>query len=399
MAQTVHDGEALRVAVDARLNAYRVGGIPQYTSQLVTALGSIAPHDRYTLLEHRRATRPAAEGRNIKHRRLWTPPHNRWEQWALPLELWRLEVDLLHSPDFIPLFRRRVPAVITIHDLAYLHYPEILDDDAKRYYGQIHRAVQSADAIIAVSEATAGDIREMLKVPAERITVIAEAASPFYTPLPLEEGSTREINGVPITAKTFILFVGTIEPRKNLPTLLRALVEARASQASDMRLVLAGSRGWLDAPIFQLIEDLKLCDVVSTIGGVEQDDLRWLYNACRFYVQPELYSGFGLPVLEAMQCGAAVVVSNTSSLPELVDEAGLLLPPTDVERWAEALQRLWTGPELCAALGARARERAAHFTWERAARETRALYARVAGKTIQPAQDADQEPDEGKAQT
>lgn len=369
--------QPLRVAVDARLNAYRVGGIPQYTAQLVRALAGLDPRDTITLLEHRTGTQPVVIAPNITRRRLWTPPHNRWEQWALPLELRPVKADVLHCPDFIPPFRRRLPAVITVHDLAFLRFPEILDDDAKRYYGQIGKAVLSADAIIAVSEATSKDVQELLQVAPERITVVAEAASPAFGPLEIEAEARQEINGVPLTAGAFVLFVGTLEPRKNLDTLLRALAHARTAERSELHLVIAGARGWLDGPIFELIRDLKLGDHVSLIGGVNEEQLVWLYNACRAYLQPELHSGFGLPVLEAMQCGAAVAVADTSALPELVGEAGLLVPPMDVQSWSEALRRLWNDADLRADLRRRGLERAAHYTWERAARETREVYRNV----------------------
>lgn len=372
-----HD-RPLRIALDARLNAYRVGGIPQYTAQLATALAGIAPEDRIVLLEHRKATRPAASGPNLRNRHFWTPPHNRWEQWTLPLELLTVRADVLHSPDFIPPFRRRMPAVITVHDLAFMHFPEILDDKARRYYGQISQAVTNADAIIAVSEATAADLRELLVVPSERITVVAEAAAPIFQVLEIEPEATAAINGVPLIAGTFALFVGTVEPRKNLPTLLQALALCRSeAPEATPQLVVAGPRGWLDGPVFELIRDLRLGDQVQLVGGVGPEQLLWMYNACRFYVQPELYSGFGLPVLEAMQCGAPVAAADAAALPELVSGAGLLIPAMDVEGWAEALRRLWTDDDLRADLRARGLERAAGYTWERAARETRAVYRKA----------------------
>ncbi len=370
----------LCIAIDARLNAYRIGGIPQYTMELVAALAALAPEDQLILLGHRRGTRhKAVYGSNISWRRFWTPPHNRWEQWTLPVELLSVHADVLHCPDFIPPFHRRLPAVITVHDLAFLHFPEILDDGAKRYYGQISVAVRSADAIIAVSEATRRDLHDLLGVPTERVVVVPEAAAPTFRPIELEAGARREINGVPLAAGSFALFVGTIEPRKNLPTVLRALALGRGgSDEPPPQLVIAGPRGWLDGPVFELIRDLKLGDQVRLIGGVSPNELLWLYNACRFYVQPELYSGFGLPVLEAMQCGAPVVVSDTSALPELVGDAGLLVPPVDVESWAEVLRRLWDDSGLRTELRARGLQRAAGYSWERAARETRAVYRQVA---------------------
>ncbi len=370
-------GRSLSVAIDVRLNAYRVGGIPQYTSQLAAALAAEMPRDRLVLLEHRRATSPLLVAPNIRHQRCWTPPHNRWEQWTLPLELMRVRADVLHSPDFIPPMHRRLPAVITVHDLAFLHFPEILDDAAKRYYGQIGAAVRSADAIIAVSQSTRRDIEELLAVPPDRITVVPEAASPIFRPHELGPDEQRVINGVPLVAGTFALFVGTIEPRKNLETVLRSLA-ALADRQEPPDLVIAGPRGWLDGPIFELIRDLKLGERVRLIGGVGQEQLVWLYNACRVYVHPERYSGFGLPVLEAMQTGAPVIASDTPALVELVGDAGLLLPATEVEQWADAMYRLWHNEDLRSELRVRGLARAMAYSWERAARETRAVYLQVA---------------------
>jgi glycosyltransferase involved in cell wall biosynthesis len=290
-----------------------------------------------------------------------------------------VQADVLHSPDFIPPFRRRIPAVITVHDLAFMHFPEILDDNARRYYGQIGEAVADADAIIAVSQATATDLRDLLDVRPERITIVPEAASSIFQEIDLEPGTTTEVNGVPLVAGTFALFVGTVEPRKNLPTLLQALALCRSEAPGETpRLVVAGPRGWLDGPVFELIRDLRLGDQVQFVGGVSPEQLVWMYNACRFYVQPELYSGFGLPVLEAMQCGAPVAAADAAALPELVTGAGLLIPAMDVEGWAEALRRLWTDEDLRADLRVRGLERAGGYTWERAARETLAVYRQVA---------------------
>jgi glycosyltransferase involved in cell wall biosynthesis len=367
----------LRIALDVRLNAYRVGGIPQYTAQLVEALVAIAPDDHLILLEHRTANRSIITAPNVVRRRLWTPPHNRWEQWTLPVELSRIKADVLHCPDFIPPFRRRQPAVITVHDLAFLHFPEILDDDAKRYYGQIQKAVRNADKIIAVSEATRRDLETMLDVQAERVAVVPEAAASMFQPLDLREHAQRDMNGVPLEAGTFMLFVGTIEPRKNLPMLLQALAHAATDHAPP-DLVVAGPRGWLDGPVFEQIRDLKLGDRVKMLGGVGQDELLWLYNACCFYVQPELYSGFGLPVLEAMQCGAPVVVADTSALSELVQDAGMLVPANNADAWVEALRIMSSDADVRARLRERGLARDAEYSWERAARETRAVYAEVA---------------------
>ncbi|WP_298816926.1 glycosyltransferase family 4 protein [Chloroflexus sp.] len=367
----------IRFAIDARLNAYRQGGIAHYTRSLARAMASLLNADEeLLLLEHRRSQTPLVPG--VRRSRLLTPPHHRYEQFSLPVEVLFRHPSLLHSPDFIPPFLRSYPAVITIHDLAFLHFPEILDREARRYYGQIHQAVVSADAIIAVSQATRDDIVERLDVPPERITVIYEAADEHFRPLELSPGSTRVIDGQTLTAGTFLLFVSTIEPRKNIPTLLRALrICCDRRPAAGYRLVLAGARGWLDEPILALIGELGLNEHVIRIGFVGGEDLRWLYAACRIYLNPSRYEGFGLPALEALACGAPAIVADTSSLPEVVGDAAWLAPPLDLVAWADLIEQLWHDETAQADLRRRGPQQAARFSWQTAAAQTLAVYRRL----------------------
>lgn len=369
----------MRIAIDARLNAYRSGGIPQYTRQLLAALAAVAPEHRLITLNHRKADTPVAVAANIEHRRLWTPPHHRWEQAALPIELWGVHADVLHLPDFIPLFALRTPTAITVHDLAFVRYPEILDAAARRYYGQIRRAVERADAIIAVSESTRRDLAELLGVDPGRVDLVYEAAAPQFQPLDLPPDAEHTISGHRLRRESFALFVGTLEPRKNLPTLLRALDLLRQRPHSEPpTLVVAGPRGWLDDDIARLVTQLRLGDAVRFVGGVATDDLVWLYNACRVYLHPELYSGFGLPILEAMQCGAPVIAADNSSLPEVAGDAARLLPAQAVEAWAAAWHEVWYDPDLRQRMRWAGQQQAARFSWSAAARETLSIYQRIA---------------------
>ena len=170
----------MRVAIDARLNAYRQGGISQYTRQLLTALPEVARDDEFVSLQHRDHLRPIAIAPNVLRRTVFTPPHHRFEQWTLPLEVMLARPQVLHSPDFIAPLRRTCPAVVTIHDLAFMHYPEILDDAARAYYSQVKANAPRADGIIAVSEATRQDIAQFIDLPIEQIDVIYEAAAPLF---------------------------------------------------------------------------------------------------------------------------------------------------------------------------------------------------------------------------
>lgn len=374
----------MRIAIDTRLNSYRVGGIPEYTNQLLMGLADLTANDVVIKIEHRK---PALGSYvyGTERRRVWTPPHNRWEQTLLPWELRHLRADVIHFPDFIPLFKLRAPTVITVHDLAFVRFPEILDAAARRYYGQIGRAVQRADAIIAVSQNTRRDLAEFLNVDPARVDVVPEAAAAHFKPLDLPQHAERTINGHTLRRDTFALFVGTLEPRKNLPTLLRALrsvldrhAQRRHTDADPPSLVIAGARGWLDSDIFALVRDLRLGNAVHWLGPVDTRILVWLYNACRLYLHPELYSGFGLPILEAMQCGAPVVAANVASLPEVAGNAGLLLPPEDVAAWADAWSALWHSSTRRDQLRRAGVQRAAQFSWANTARQTLAVYRRIA---------------------
>lgn len=365
----------MRIGLDARLNAYRTGGIAQYTRLLLAALAQQAPADQFVALQHYYQREPLVVAPNVASTHLLTPPHHRYEQWSLPVELWPRRLECLHCPDFIAPRRRPCPAVITIHDLAFLHFPEILDADARRFYGQVRMAAHDAEAVLTVSQATRADIAALLDLPAERVTVVYEAADPAFAPLPGAQQEARTINGHPLVGGQFMLFVSTLEPRKNLATLLRALRVCLDRQPQGgYLLVAAGQAGWLDAPIYALVRELRLADAVTFLGGVSQAELRWLYAACRLYANPSRYEGFGLPVLEALACAAPTLVADNSSLPEVAGDAALVLPTDDVAAWAEALMHVWNDAATQADLAERGPQRAAQFSWARAAQETLAVY-------------------------
>jgi glycosyltransferase involved in cell wall biosynthesis len=369
----------MRIAVDARLNAYRQGGISQYTRQLVGALAELAPEETFVTLQHREHQRPLYDAPNVERAAMLTPPHHRLERWTLPIELLRLRPSVLHCPDFVAPALRPCPAVVTIHDLAFLYEPAILDDNARAYYGQVRASATRADAIIAVSEATRADIVEQLQIDPGCIDVVYEAAAPCLGPLELEPGAVRQVAGQALTAGSFALFVSTIEPRKNLATLFEALRLCRErAPGVPYRLVVVGARGWHDEPILARLRELRLGQAVLLAGKADDETLRWLYSACRMYINPSLYEGFGLPLLEAMQCGAACLASDTSSLPEIGGEAAQYVPARDVDAWAQAIAALWHDDELRAELGRRGQARARTFSWARAARETLAIYRRIA---------------------
>lgn len=371
----------MRFGIDARLNAYRSGGIATYTRQLAAALARLTSDDELIFLQHRDHLRPLAVAPHTRRVSMQTPPHHRLESWTLPLEISRLNLHVLHCPDFIAPRHRPCPALVTIHDLAFLRFPTILDASARRYYHQVYATAHHADAIIAVSQTTRNDICELLAVPAEQVDVVYEAAAPMFRPLAMPPGTLRLINGHRIAAGRFLLFVSTLEPRKNIPTLLQALRICRdRDPATPYHLVMVGSRGWLDQPIFDSMRELQLVDSIVLLGNVSQQDLLWLYNACRLYVNPSQYEGFGLPLVEALACGAAALASDIGSLREVGGSAAVFVPTLDCQAWADAIMRLWHDDDERAYRADLGPAQAARFSWQQAARETLAIYRRVAGQ-------------------
>jgi glycosyltransferase involved in cell wall biosynthesis len=364
----------VRIAIDARLVGYVQGGTSQYLLKLLHALAALRTGDDLLVLEGRRAAPDNPWPNSAARLRLSTPPHHRLEQLILPLELLRVRADVLHSPDFIPPFRRRIPAVITIHDLAFLRFPHLQTPESARYYGQVRRAVQSAEQIIAVSESTRRDLLELVQAPEERITVVHSAAGPEYRPLDEDElEHARARLGLP---SRFILFVGTIEPRKNLPVLLQAYAAMDAERAAP--LVVVGNRGWLFDEVFRTRDELGLGSRVLFVGGVPAEQLVYYYSCASCLVLPSLYEGFGLPVIEAMACGTPVVVSNVSSLPEVAGDAAIAVSPDDVQGFADAMTRLLADDDLRRKLSELGLQRAREFSWERAAVGTLAVYRKAA---------------------
>jgi glycosyltransferase involved in cell wall biosynthesis len=374
----------MRVGVDARLMHFQPAGISRYTWHLLQAMAELDKDDEFIIFQHRDQRTPLITQANFQRRTLFAPAHHRLEQFVLAAELYLHPLDVLHFTDFIPPLHRPprfyapYRTVITVHDLAFLHYPHFLTATSAAYYGQIDKAVVRADHIIVPSEHTRRDLIAQTGAPADKVSVIYEAANPCFKPLP-PEPTRAEITARYNLPERFVLFVGTIEPRKNLGGLLHAFQYLRQKyDAPDLGLVVAGGQGWLYEETLELVKTLDLEDATFFLGRVPDDDLHKLYVAARCLVHPALYEGFGLPPLEAMACGTPTVVSNVSSLPEVVGDAGLLVDPRNPEEMAIAIHRLTTDDALHAELRAKGLQRAQTFSWEKAARKTLDVYRKVA---------------------
>lgn len=289
---------------------------------------------------------------------------------------------LYHATEHLLPYLRR-PTVLTVHDLIFERYPQHHKRTNRLFLTVGMRLfVRAAHRIIAVSQQTKQDLIELYQTPADKITVIYQGIDPTFQPAPLplvqEVQARYTLRDGTGALRPYLLMVGTLEPRKNHLTAMRALARLKAAGLPHC-LVIAGGKGWLFEPIQAQVAALGLTEDVVFTGYVPAADLPALYSGAAAVLQPTLYEGFGFPVLEAMACGAPVICSNRSSLPEAAGDAALLVPPMDEEALAAAVRRLIEEPGLAATLRLRGRNRANTFRWERCAAETVAVYRQVIG--------------------
>jgi glycosyltransferase involved in cell wall biosynthesis len=299
-----------------------------------------------------------------------------WEQLVLPRWLHHDQVTLLHGPVNALPITWQGHSVVTILDLTFILLPEAFNR-ANRLYLRWMAAFSAAraDRVIAISEATRQDIIRHLRIPAEHVQRIYCGVESRFRPI--EKGQLRDFRDKLGLNGGFILYLATIEPRKNLIRLIDAYAELRRRRVTDRPLVLAGGPGWGVDTIVQHAREAGVEDSVRFVGFVPEPEIPLWYNAADLFVYPSEYEGFGLPALEALACGTPVVASNRSSLPEVVGEAGVLVDPTDTGAMADAMQRVLEDERLQSRLSAAGPEQARPFTWRRMAEETLAVYRAV----------------------
>lgn len=362
------------IGLDARLTYYRTGGISTYIRRLVTVLEKLDTENHYTIFHSRKDKNRMTT--RFDAARLWTPAHHHLERLALSLELARYRLDILHSPDFIPPYRGAKKHVITVHDLTFLHYPQYLTADSRRYYNdQIQSAVEQADHILVVSEATKRDLMTLLRMPEHKMTVQPHGAGEQYRPMSREE--TEPVITALHLPPEYILHVGTWEPRKNITGLLEGYRLLLEKLPDAPPVVLAGKPGWLFEDTRKTIEALKLDEHLVWQENVTDEQLPAVYNRALALVSPSFYEGFGMPALEAMACGVVPIVSNNSSFPEVVTDAGLLIDPNDPVTITEAVYQVLTDAARRNVLQQKALQRAMQFTWENSAKIAMRVYQQV----------------------
>ncbi|HVC32240.1 MAG TPA: glycosyltransferase family 1 protein [Chloroflexota bacterium] len=361
-------------------------GIGRWARNLVQALIELDQENSYTLFyapAKRHEPPPSLpKGPRLTGHPLWLTERMLNVLWykvgaPLPVDLMAGAADVFHFPDFALPPVRRGATVVTIHDLSFLLVPECADQRLRAHLEKVVPvSVREADFVCADSENTRNELTTLLDVEPARAEVVYGGVDCRFRPV-TDEGvleATRLKYGLSFP---FIFFIGTIEPRKNLGRLLKAYTQLRQRYHERHRLVIAGGLGWLYQDVLRDIDQLATDQEVVFLGRVPDEDLPMLYSLCDLFVYPSLYEGFGLPPLEAMACGKVVVCSNTSSFPEVVGDAGVLVSPYDVDGLASAMAQLLDDSERRASLGLRAIERARRFTWEESARRTLDIYRRL----------------------
>jgi len=364
--------DASRLAVAART------GTEHYSWEVLAALGQIDRRNSYTLYCNRRPQALPPLPTNYVLRPMPLP--RAWTHLRLSLEMLRLPPDVLFVPAHALPLLSAPRSVVTIHDLGFLRFPEA-HTRGQRLYHRVFTRLSAARAtrIIAISEATRRDLATFYGTPTAKMRVVYHGVDARFRPQ-AAAGAAEVARRYGIDT-SYLLFVSTVQPRKNVARLIEAFAVARArlGQHCPLRLVLAGKRGWMTEQIERRAAALGIENSVSFLGYVDNIDLPALLAGALAYVVPSLYEGFGMTALEAMACGTPVLASNTSSLPEVVGDAGLLVDPLDTQAIASGIQQLAEDAALRDELRERGLRRVAGWTWQRCARQTLEVLEQAAG--------------------
>ncbi len=368
----------IEIGIDAsRLAVAERTGTEHYTWEVLYALGQLDCYNHYLLYCNQM---PAALPPLPTNFTLQPMPLRRaWTHGRLSLEMLRCPPDVLFVPAHALPLVLAPRSVITIHDLGFLHQPETHTRGQRLYHHLFTRlSARRATHIIAISEATKCDLQRYYGIPDGKISVIYLGVHPRFKPV-ADQAVLHQVMQRYGILPPYLLFVSTIQPRKNIVRLIEAFARARATINDRVILVLAGKRGWLVDQIERHAAELGIANAVRFTGYVADQDLPALLSGALAYIMPSLYEGFGMTVLEAQACGTPVLASNVSSLPEVTGDAALLVDPYNVDSIADGIVRLVQDEALRADLRKRGLQHVAGWTWERTARQTLAVLEQVGG--------------------
>jgi glycosyltransferase involved in cell wall biosynthesis len=375
----------MRIGLDGiPLTALRTG-VGHYTLELACALARVAPESSFEVVYPSNLPPATTEldtsislPANLEIKRILVGPLGRhWWSTGLPRCVRSNGIDLFHGTNYDVPPWRQCATVLTIHDLSLLIHPETHEKRrVRRSRLRLPLMARAANAVIVPTESVRGEVCERLGLSAEKVFAVPEAARECFAPMEL--AATADVRRRLGIGDDFLLTVGTIEPRKNLQTLVSAFEEIAGGHSQiTLQLVIAGSRGWLSEPLFDALKKSPIRNRIVLTEYLNDEELRALYSSCRAFVYPSIYEGFGLPPLEAMACGAPVITSRITALEETTGGAAILVEPRNVQELAGAIARLLDSNDLRSTLSALGRSRAAEFTWERTARLTIDVYEKA----------------------
>ena len=381
----------MHIGINAQLlsfsQSYRNGGVSHYIRYLLTELAKHPGNHQYTVFVNGQDVVAQLDATHSQITYVSAPwsesqPAARvaWEQFTLPTEIRKRGIEVFHSPvnvlpEWIP---QQCATVVTLHDLAFLRFPTVLTR-AKRLYHRTFtiRSLQRATELITVSDSTKRDAHELVSIPNERMHTVYTCIDERFSHV-VEEEQVQAFRERQRLTSGFLLYLGTLEPRKNILAIIDAYARLRKNYSIQEKLVLAGGKGWLYDTIFEKVQRLGLVEDVIFPGFVADSEQALWYHAASAFVYPSLYEGFGIPVAEALACGVPVVTSNVSSLPEAGMDIALSVNPTDLDTLTEAIYTALTDSQFRDRCRTAASTVAQKFSAQRMTEQTIAVYEQAA---------------------
>jgi glycosyltransferase involved in cell wall biosynthesis len=375
----------MRIAIDYTAAIRQGAGIGSYVRHLVATLLAQDSHNQYVLLTSGQATaeRPFPTGKNVRGRSIFIPDRYLnvlWYRWRLPLPitLFSGPLDIYHGPDFVlPPLPKKVRKVVTIHDLAFMEQPAFAVPELATYLRKVvPEAIAASDVVTTVSHEVSRTLIKHFQVPHEKLRVVPPGVEPYVRRIsdPVILEATRHKFGL---KSPLLLAVGTLQPRKNHIGLIKAFYRAQQKKKGAAMLAIAGGAGWLYEETRALVAQLKLERKVRFLGQVSDLELITLYSMADIFAFPSFFEGFGIPPLEAMACGTPVITSDTSSLPEVVGDAALLVDPHDIDALANAIILLLENEQLREQLRQKGYQQVKNFTWRSSSRKMLDIYQKL----------------------
>ncbi|MEM7331578.1 MAG: glycosyltransferase family 1 protein [Chloroflexota bacterium] len=381
----------MRIGVDLTSAVTQGGGIGRYTRELIHAVTQLDLENEYRFFSAKQPLKlpvpnSIPQGNRIRYRQ--SPLEDKWHYriWyrlriPIPVQLLTGQIDLFHSPDFVlPPVLPKVPTLLTVHDLSFLHYPNTFPDSLVAYLNQVVPwSIKRATHILADSEATKRDLESLWQISPEKITVLLSGVTSSFSIVDEPTQIERVKAKYGLGNAPYLLSVGTIQPRKNFQFLIRAFKPI--ADRFPHNLIFSGGKGWMYDEMLAEVEKQNLRERVRFIGFVDDVDLPALYSGASLFVFPSLYEGFGLPLLEAMACGVPVLSSDASSLPEVGQNTAVYCSPHDLNGWTENMNDLLGDQDRLQHLSQKGKAHVAQFTWQKTAVQLLNIYEKIKEST------------------